>query len=100
MLIIQQLLEQIGQMMGQAGGGNGSAGGGEGQPGGQETKTPEYRSIDGTGNNLQHTEWGSPPAKPMCGRWTVIPERGIGGTTETELASARAISIPYPARLS
>ncbi|MEZ5477528.1 MAG: peroxidase family protein [Thiolinea sp.] len=91
MLIIQQLLEQIGQMMGQAGGGNGSAGGGEGQPGGQETQTPEYRSIDGTGNNLQHTEWGS-TGETYVRTLDSDPERGIGGTTEAELASARAIS--------
>ena len=77
---------------GQGGGGGGQGGGGGGQGGSGIARFPaEFRSIDGSGNNVANPEWGSAGTELL--RLTTIGYGdGAGTPSGAGLASAREIS--------
>ncbi|MEZ5534732.1 MAG: peroxidase family protein [Thiolinea sp.] len=95
--LVQQLLSQLQQghhggqgQNGNNGNGNGN-GNGNSNSNGNQGAEPEYRTIDGTGNNQQNTELGS-TGQTYERLLDADTTRGIGGTTEATLSSAREIS--------
>ncbi|PIE02178.1 MAG: peroxidase [Thiothrix nivea] len=79
--LVQQLLSQLQQ----------DQGNGDGNGNGDQDTGSEYRSIDGTGNNRQHTERGS-TGEAYERLLEADTTRGIGGSTEAGLSGAREIS--------
>lgn len=72
---------------GGGGGGGGPGGGGPGGGGGPVT----FRSIDGTGNNVDHPEWGAAD-QPLIRIATDAYADGIESPSGSDRPSARAIS--------
>ncbi|WP_051542629.1 peroxidase family protein [Thiothrix lacustris] len=72
--LIQQLITQLGQNCGTT------------------SNTTEYRSIDGSGNNKKHPEWGSANRNDLRKTVPQDSSREPGGTTEQRLPNPRDVS--------